>query len=297
MTLTEQKQYRLGLTYVALSALAWSSSGLFMRAIQADLMTIVATRGIVSGLATFLFFLYLERSRAWAILRAVRWPTIAATFFSAASMISGLGSIYYTSVADAMVIYATVPFVTAGVAYLYIGEKPSRSTLIAASVAMAGVLVMLMDEGGGGSLLGKGLALVMTLTVAALATIMRKHRDVHMLPAMFSSAWLCSLCTIWFATPLALSGHDVGLVVLFAVVQNSLGLILYTFGSRWIPAADASLLTALEVPLTPLWVWIFMDEVPARSTMIGGPIVLLALFGHIFAEIRRNRSTEVAVHA
>ncbi|CAN7370499.1 DMT family transporter [Rhizobium sp. LjRoot30] len=297
MTLTEQKQYRLGLTYVALSALAWSSSGLFMRAINADLMTIVATRGIVSGLATFLFFIYLERSRAWSILRAIRWPTIAATVFSAASMISGLGSIYYTSVADAMVIYATVPFVTAGVAYLYIGEKPSRSTLIAASVAMGGVLVMLMDEGGGGSMLGKGLALIMTLTVAALATIMRKHRDVHMLPAMFSSAWLCSLCTIWFATPLGLSGHDIGLVVLFAVVQNSLGLILYTFGSRWIPAADASLLTALEVPLTPLWVWIFMDEVPSRATMIGGPIVLLALFGHIFAEIRRNKSTEVAVHA
>jgi len=47
------------------------------------------------------------------------------------------------------------------------------------------------------------------------------------------------------------------------------------------------------VPLTPLWVWIFFAEVPSRATMLGGPIVLLALFGHIFIEVRRNRAPEV----
>jgi drug/metabolite transporter (DMT)-like permease len=68
-----------------------------------------------------------------------------------------------------------------------------------------------------------------------------------------------------------------------------MGLCLYTFGSRIVPAADASLLTSLEVPLTPLWVWMLLGEAPSSATMIGGPIVLLALFGHIFLEVRRNR--------
>ena len=289
MTLDEQKQYRLGLAYVAISALAWSSSGLFMRAITTDLTTILFCRGIVSGTVIFLFFFYVEGRRAIAILKNIGWPTIGATIFSSASMISGLGSMYYTSVADAMVIYATVPFVTAALAYLFIGEKPSRSTLIASCVAFAGVLVMLAGSEGGGSLLGKGLAAIMTVTVAIMATIMRKHRDVPMLPAMGLSAWLCSLVTVWFAAPLAVSGADIGLLVGFAIVQNAFGLILYTYGAPRIPAADASLLTALEVPLTPLWVWIFMAEVPSHATLIGGPIVLLALFGHIFMEVRRNR--------
>ena len=289
MTLDEQKQYRLGLAYVAISALAWSSSGLFMRAITTDLTTILFCRGIVSGTVIFLFFFYVEGRRAIAILRNIGWPTIGATIFSSASMISGLGSMYYTSVADAMVIYATVPFVTAALAYLFIGEKPSRSTLIASCVAFAGVLVMLAGSEGGGSLLGKGLAAIMTVTVAIMATIMRKHRDVPMLPAMGLSAWLCSLVTVWFAAPLAVSGADIGLLVGFAIVQNAFGLILYTYGAPRIPAADASLLTALEVPLTPLWVWIFMAEVPSHATLIGGPIVMLALFSHIFMEVRRNR--------
>ena len=114
MTFAEQKQYRVGVTYVALSALAWSSSGLFVRLIHADLMTILFCRGIVSGCGVFALFFYIERGRALRIIRSMRWPSLAATLFSTGAMISGIGSIYYTSVADAMVIYATVPFVTAG---------------------------------------------------------------------------------------------------------------------------------------------------------------------------------------
>ncbi|MBB4566265.1 DMT family transporter [Rhizobium leucaenae] len=295
MTLAEQQQYRLGVIYVAFSALAWSMSGLFVRLIHADLMTILFCRGIVSGLGVFALFLYLERGRAWHILRSMRWPSLAATAFSTASMISGIGSIYYTSVADAMVIYATVPFVTAGVAYVFIKERPSMAALVASAVALLGVLVMLSGEAGGsGGWLGKVLAGVMTLTVAGLAFVMRQHRDVPMLPAMALSAWLCSFITFWFASPTIVSGHDLGLIIAFGLIQNAMGLSLYTFGSRLIPAADASLLTSLEVPLTPLWVWIFLAEEPSQATLIGGPIVLAALFGHILLEVRRNRAVEPA---
>jgi drug/metabolite transporter (DMT)-like permease len=135
----------------------------------------------------------------------------------------------------------------------------------------------------------------MTLTVAALAVVMRQHRDVPMIPAMAFSAYLCSIVTFFFASPGTATGQDIGLILLFGIVQNALGLILYTFGARWIPAADASLLIALEVPLTPLWVWIFMAEVPPSATLIGGPIVLVALFGHIFVEFRRSRGPLPAV--
>lgn len=294
MTLVEQNQYRLGVAYVSLSALAWSSSGLFMRALHADLMTILFYRGIISGAGIFLLFLVIERGRAWRIIGAMRGPSFATTFFSTAAMISGIGSIYYASVADAMVIYATVPFVTAGTAFLLIGERPSSATMVAAGVALAGVLVMLSGDGGGGNWLGRGLAAIMTLSVAGLAVVMRRYSDVPMLPAMAASGWLCALVCFWFASPAAVSSADVGLVIGFGLIQNALGLSLYTFGSRLIPAADASLLTALEVPLTPLWVWIVFSETPSPATMVGGPIVLLALFGHIFAEVRRNRTPAVA---
>ena len=78
----------------------------------------------------------------------------------------------------------------------------------------------------------------------------------------------------------------------FGIVQNATGLALYTFGSKRVPAAEATLLAALEVPFTPFWVFLFMGETPSPQTLIGGAIVLAALFLHILLEFRRKPAAE-----
>lgn len=290
MTLLEQKQHRLGLALVACAALAWSSAGIFTRVIPNDLMTMLFWRGLFSGSAVLLFFFATEGSKALEIIAGLRWPALAVTCLSALGMITGIGSLRYTSVADAMVIYATVPFVTAGLAYLFIGEKPSRSTLIASAVALAGVSIMLAGSPWGGSMYGKFLAAIMSLSMASFTVVMRKHREVAMLPAMGASAYLCSFVCFWFATSLSVSTYELGLIALFGVVQNAAGLIFYAYGSRRVPAAEATLIAALEVPLTPFWVLVFINEVPSIPTLIGGAVVLVALFSHILGEFRRTEA-------
>ena len=290
MTLLEQKQHRLGLALVACAALAWSSAGIFTRVIPNDLMTMLFWRGLFSGSAVLLFFFATEGSKALEIIAGLRWPALAVTCLSALGMITGIGSLRYTSVADAMVIYATVPFVTAGLAYLFIGEKPSRSTLIASAVALAGVSIMLAGSPWGGSMYGKFLAAIMSLSMASFTVVMRKHREVAMLPAMGASAYLCSFVCFWFATSLSVSTYELGLIALFGVVQNAAGLIFYAYGSRRVPAAEATLIAALEVPLTPFWVLVFINEVPSIPTLFGGAVVLVALFSHILGEFRRTEA-------
>jgi drug/metabolite transporter (DMT)-like permease len=291
MTHDDRKQHRMGLAYVALSALLWSLSGLFMLSIKADLMTIICLRGLVSGASVLVIFAMVEKGRALRVLRQIRGPTLAAAVLAGASMICGLAAIHYASVAEAMVIYATSPFMTAGVAYLCIRERASWSTLLASFIACCGVVYMVTDNvGGGGSLLGKCLAVIMALTVAGLATVMRHYRNVQMLPAMAGGSFMCSLVAVWFMQLQTLTVNDLGLIVLFGVLQNACGLALYVVGARRISAASASLLTALEVPFTPLWTWLFMNDVPSQATLIGGGIVLVALFGHILVEIRGTRA-------
>ncbi len=288
MTSAEHRQHRIGLMLAAAAALCWSTSGLFVRGIQADLMTMLFWRGIFSGAAVFTLFLVMERRRSLQILRSLGWPALGVALLSAAGMVTGIGSLRYTTVADAMVIYATVPFVTAALAYVAIGEKPSRSTLIGSTVALIGVGVMLWGAKMGGSLFGQFLAVLMTLSMAGFTTIMRKHRDVPMLPAMAFSAWICSLACFWFAAPLSITPNDFLLCAAFGIVQNASGLALYTLGSRRIPAAEATLLAALEVPFTPLWVFVFLGETPSLQTLLGGGIVLAALLMHILTEFRRR---------
>lgn len=288
MTPTPASQHRLGILLTACAALSWSSSGLFTRLIAADLMTMLFWRGIVAGTVILGLFLVLERGRAFAILGRLRWAALGVAVFSAASMISGISSLRYTTVADAMVIYATVPFVTAGLAYLYIGERPTVSTLVASFVALCGVGIILYGAEMGGSLLGKALAGGMTLSTAIFTVIMRRHREVPMLPAMGASAWVCSLAVWPLAQPMGIAGADFAMCVLFGVVQSAAGLTFYAFGSKRIPAAEATLMAALEVPFTPFWVWLFLNETPTLQTLIGGAVVLLALFGHIVMQFRSH---------
>ena len=294
MTSAEQhRQHRIGLILAALAALCWSTSGLFVRGISADLMTMLFWRGLFSGSAVFALFFFIERGRSIAVLRGLGWPALGVALLSAMSMIAGISALRFTTVADAMVIYATVPFVTAALAYVVIGEKPSRSTLIGSTVALIGVGVMLWGAKMGGSLLGQFFAVLMTLGMAGFSTIMRKHRDVPMLPAMAASAWICSLACVWFAAPLSISTHDLLLCAAFGIVQNASGLALYTFASKRIPAAEATLLAALEVPFTPLWVFVFLGETPSIQTLVGGGIVLAALSIHILSEFRRRPAAMV----
>ncbi len=288
-----QKHYRSGVFFLAASALAWSSSGVFIRLITTDLMTTLFWRGIVSGTAIFVLFFLLNGRGGWKVVRRMSWPSFWAAFFSTASMISGIGSMYYGSIAASMVILATCPFITAYLAFLTIGEKPNRITLIASLIALSGVAIMLVDKEGTGTMLGLLLAVIMTVTAAALGVIMRHHRNIPMLPAMASSAWLCSMVTFWFAAPLAVNASNMGLIIAFGIVQNAMGLIFYTYGAPRVPAGDASLIISLEVPLTVLWVWLLIGDVPTEATLAGGAVVLAALFGHIWLEMRRQRADPV----
>jgi drug/metabolite transporter (DMT)-like permease len=185
-----------------------------------------------------------------------------------------------------------VPFMTAALAYLTIGERPGRSTLIASVAALFGVGIMMWGAEFGGSLFGKFLAVLMSLSMAGFTIIMRRHREVPMLPAMAASAWICSSVCFWWATPASITQQDLLLIAAFGILQNAAGLALYTFGSKRVPAAEATLLAALEVPFTPFWVFLFLGETPALQTLIGGAIVLVALFIHIVSEFRKPASVQ-----
>ena len=174
-------------------------AGIFVRLISTDLMTMLFLRGVFSGSAVLIVYFLLEGKADVFRLRHLRAPAFAVAALSAMSMISGIGSMRFTTVAEALIIYATVPFMTAALAFIVLREVPSRRTLVAGLVALAGVAIMLKDASWDGSLFGKGLAVFMTLGMAGMTTIMRRHQDVPMLPAMALSAWLCSFITFWFA--------------------------------------------------------------------------------------------------
>jgi len=163
-------------------------------------------------------------------------------------------------------------------------------------VAGMGVLITVAGSTGlgGGHILGDLAALFMTLTMALMTVIMRRHRDVPMLEAAALSGFVAATVAFPMAEPFSIAATDILWLALFGLVTQGGGLGIYTMGARRLPSAQAALLSASEVPMSPLWVWIFFQEVPAQETFIGGGLVLAAILWNIGAELRKSAKARSA---
>jgi drug/metabolite transporter (DMT)-like permease len=105
-----------------------------------------------------------------------------------------------------------------------------------------------------------------------------------MVAAATGSAWIGALVALPFCSTLRITGVQTGQLALFGVTSFGLGLILYSVGARHLPAARSALITALDTPLAPLWVWLAFGERPAVASAVGGAIVLAAVIVNILRE-------------
>jgi len=280
--------HRLGLVLVTAAAVAWSLAGFFTRLIVLDTWTMLAWRGLFGALGTAVFIAATQRRQAWDAFRGMGWPGWLFALLSAVGMTLFITSLRHTTVAHVAVIYATVPFVAAGLAWLVMRERPSGSALLASTVALAGVALMVGLSAEGGAL-GDLLAFGMTASMAGMMVMMRRFRAIPAVPVACLSALLCGLAAWPLGAPLSVGGHDFVLLALFGIVNSALGLVFFALGARHLPAIETALVTALDAPLAPLWVWLAFSETPAQATLFGGAIVLAAVTGHILHEHTRPR--------
>jgi drug/metabolite transporter (DMT)-like permease len=278
--------YRLGLTLVTASAIAWSTAGLFTRIISLDVGTMLVWRGLFGALGILAVAIALQGRTAISDYRRMGWPGWLFAVVSAFGMLCFITSLRMTTVAHVSIIYATVPFVAAAMAWLVIDERPSRSAIIASVISLAGVAVI-VGFGSEGSLSGDALAFGMTLSLAAMMVISRRYKNIPTMPAACVSALLSSAVAIPFSQGLAVGGYDLGLLALFGLVNSAIGLALFTLGARILPAIETALIGALDAPLAPIWVWLFFAETPGVETMTGGAIVFAAVLTHILLQRRR----------
>ncbi|WP_292240052.1 DMT family transporter, partial [Mesorhizobium sp.] len=95
----------------------------------------------------------------------------------------------------------------------------------------------------------------------------------------------------WFVTdPVAVSTRDMVLLATFGC-SFALASILWTEGSRLIPAAESGLLGSAEVPFAILFALLFLGEFPPLASIVGGAIVLCAVFAHAARDWSRAKST------
>jgi len=139
------------------------------------------------------------------------------------------------------------------------------------------------------------LALFAVAGFAGFAVALRWGRDTDMLALACLAGLFTAVVAAVMSPDFAMSAYDTGLCVIMGVVQMSAGMVLFTKGSRLVPAAELTLLSLTEVVLAPIWVWLWIGEVPRLWTLLGGAVVLAAIIGHAITGMRRKPAPYGAV--
>lgn len=281
----------LGVLLVLTSAVAWSTMGLFVRMLpDVDLWNVVFWRCIFGGPSVVAIAMIERRRWSFDWRRTMAPAGVATTTLIATGLFSSIYSMQNTTIANGCVIYATVPFMAAILAWVWFRESPGISTIVSAFVATAGVVVTVSGTlaAGGGHLKGDLAMVYVAFAIAMMTVIMRRYRETPLLEPVALAGLVAAFLAFFFAKPLTVPLDKVMLLGLFGIITQGFALGIYAMGARRLPAAQATLLSSAEMPMAPLWVWLFFNEMPAMETFAGGALVLAAILGNIIVKLRTS---------
>jgi len=283
-------QHRLGIALVVAAAIAWSTAPFFTRLLAYDSWTILFWRGLFGGgLIAAMMVLLQGRAGLQELTRMGKSGWLVASF-STAAMIAFIPALQQTSVSNVAIIIATGPFLAAALAWIWLGEIPHLRTMLASGVALCGVAIILGHARVGSDIIGIALAIFMALAIAAMTVMVRRHKDTSMVAAAAISNILGSVVSLPFAQGItSVTGFDLFILAMFGFFQVAIGLTLFFIGSRFLPSGQAALISTLETPLMPFWVWLAFAEIPALRVFIGGALVMGAVIADIIGDMRAQR--------
>jgi len=210
------------------------------------------------------------------------------------AMITFIWSITNTTAAVTLLCLAAMPFITALLGFLFLKEKISLNVWLSIIVATVGIFIMSIGDFEKGSLLGFLFGILSAIGFSVFSVSLRWKKET---PKFTTVAFAGIFCTV--VSGIILLTNDSNFLSssrnqsLFAVHGTlvCLGLILYSIGSRAIPAAELTLLSLTEIVGGIFWVWIpilGINEVPSNTTVIGGFLIFLSIVYYSLI-IKQNR--------
>ena len=256
--------------------LSWG--GFIVRSFQeANVWQILFLRSFFFIIALSLFLTLTYKNKVIKIIKDSGVPGILGGFVMSFSFVAFIIAMNNTTVANVVFIISTQTMFLAIFGFFYLKEKVSSIGSSSIFLAMSGILIMVGDSISTGSLFGNLVALVIPINFAIYIMIIRKNSNLDMVPAMLYSGIFSLIYGAILSKSFEFSSHDLFMGFLLGVPQLALGFICITIGSRTTASATVGLLMLMETLCGPLWVWLFLSEIPPISVFIGGAVIILAI--------------------
>ena len=251
------------------------------------------------GLTIFLFlnvYLFLKEGKSFTQnYKKVGLSGIIGGTSLGAAMMTFIWSITHTSAAVTLLMLAAMPFITAIIGYIFLKEKVSSTTFISIVIAAIGIVFMALNSSKMGTLFGLLFGLLSALGFSIFSVSLRWRKETPTFTTVAIAGLFCAVFSFF-----VLLSSDANFFTTFKNSSLSAlhgllvvsGLILYSIGSKNLPAAELTLLSLTEIIGGIFWVWlpIFgINEVPSNNTIIGGVIITFAIFYYSFFTQRKRR--------
>lgn len=291
-------RYGQGVMLVLAAGSLWSLMGLGLRQIEAaSVWQILFWRSVGMAPVLLAFIWWTSGGRPLSQIRNVGLAGAVGGFGLVFAFAGAIYAIQTTTIANAVFLFTASPFVAAILGWIILGERVRPWTWAAIGLAVFGMYLMVREGLAMGELAGNIAALLSAVGFGAFSVALRWGKvgdmmPVSMLGGVFSVIVAGAILTAR-GEPILASGWDMGMSAAIGALILALGMVMYTLGSKVIPAAELTLLSLIEVLLGPLWVFLALGETASTNTFIGGGVLLVAVALNAVMGTRAQRA-EVA---
>ncbi len=293
----EIKNEKLSIPVVVFAGILWSFGPLVVRNIDDPgliLWQYLFARGLVIFSLLNIYLFFEEGMEFYKNYLRIGIAGIIGGVGLGTAMITFIWSITNTSAAITLLCLSAMPFITALLGFLFLKEKIRPSVWVAIFVASIGVAIMAFDSVSIGSLNGLIYGLASALGFSIFSVSLRWKKETPKFTTVAIAGLFCCIFSITILIQKDLnflsSGKNEGLFALHGTLV-CLGLILYSIGSKNLPAAELTLLSLTEIICGIFWVWIpilGINEIPTNNTIIGGFLIFMAIIYYSLV-IKNNR--------
>jgi len=252
------------------AAVLWSLAGVFIKFLDIHPLAIVLYRSLFAALV---FTPFLRR-------RTFRFNgTIAVSALTYTAAISAfVAANKLTSAANAIVLQYTAPIFVFLFSWLALRENIARPNLMALVLAMFGVGIIAFDRAAEPEMAGIALALASGVLFAGYMINLQRAIDLNPVFLTWVNNLVCALLLVGFVQDrLVLTINQTIILAVMGALQLGAPYYLFSKGLQTVPLPEASLIALIEPVLNPLWVALIIGELPLRSTVWGGGMIVLGL--------------------
>jgi drug/metabolite transporter (DMT)-like permease len=278
-----------GLLIAFFGVLVLTPEGILVKLAYSDSFTILFWRGLFLTLSILIILLISYRSSALNQIKSIGKEGLLIGCLTGFGGSTFILAIHYTTLAKTLVIISASPIMVALVSFILLGEKPRLLTWIAMLIVFSGIYIVMSGDASGLNLKGSLFALASVTSGGFAFTLLRKYKDVNMVPAMAINGLFITFVGLVFADSLILSSQAMTYIGISSVLV-AISFSLITIAPRYIPAPEVAIFFPMGTVIGTVLAWLILKEELSNTAIFGGIVVIVTLFIHSIYSARQSNN-------